>query len=611
MNAEPAPDNAEQKHYTALVYFHGIGEQKRYEEVSFLIDALDRYEREGEFKDLQPLDKTIEFQFEPLRRSEQPDSEQSDSKRAGDVIGYNRVSYKDPRILGAEDEKRTPGAEYRFYEAYYADLTAGGIRPTEVFLWLLNLSFMPVKILITHWRDLARLRRATLLSGWKNKPGRLPDLSDEEVHHLLDVYNDFVKSNRPPEFPNRKLFSYLASRSKYLRNEGSFKQFVDEYCDPANKAEPNKSDQIKHHAKQWRWRFIGVQFQTTLLVLTFLLTLGLIGWGLVAFAAQIRTPIIPLGWNILLGAAIVFILWPIGWFLRNYVGDLYFWTTYQETSAKYAKRQAILDRCCTCLSHVLLDKENCDRVVVIGHSMGTTVAYDTMLRLARQKELSLDKIQYFVTLASVIDKVYYLFEAVTSKSFRYTRIIDAARKDIGDPPFSEKAEWPYPRIHWINFWDRADVASSALYTPTNPHFHPYQIVDNYEVAGVCFPSPVSAHADYLKNPIVLKAISEVFFNNKYNFTKLSTEKNVEYQKNFIGWQEDKHWITTLFQVSVLLIPWLILLYLILPRFSPVAAGPMFLSALGVCFLIVVALGFLDWFHRFRKGPDVKHEQQKK
>ena len=180
----------------------------------------------------------------------------------------------------------------------------------------------------------------------------------------------------------------------------------------------------------------------------------------------------------LLGAVMLLTIGGVGTFLRNYVGDLYFWTTYQETSEKHQKREEILDRCCTYLTHVLLDK-NCERVVLVGHSMGTTVAHDTILRLThakpqtenngkRPRRIRLDKIQHFITLASVIDKVHYLFETVTSKSFRYTRIIDSVRKDLGEPPFSEKAGQSKPRIHWINFWDRADVASERVVHPCKP-----------------------------------------------------------------------------------------------------------------------------------------------
>ena len=86
---------------------------------------------------------------------------------------------------------------------------------------------MPVRMLFTHWRDLTRLRRATLLSSWKNHSGKLGALSAQDVGHLLKVYNDFVHSNQPPDFPNRKLLPYLLYRLKNIRDEGSFKQYLD------------------------------------------------------------------------------------------------------------------------------------------------------------------------------------------------------------------------------------------------------------------------------------------------------------------------------------------------------------------------------------------------
>jgi hypothetical protein len=197
--------------------------------------------------------------------------------------------------------------------------------------------------------------------------------------------------------------------------------------------------------------------------------------------------------------------------------------------------------------------------------------------------------------------VHYLFETVTSKSFRYTRIIDSVRKVPGEPPFAEKAGQSKPRIHWINFWDRADVASSALYTPANCQFHPDQVVDNCEVAGKCFPDPASAHSDYIKNPVVLRGISEAFFDNRHNFVGVSKAKNVNYQEHFIGGNERKHWFTNVFQAFVLLLPWLTLLYLFFRSFNTVTGGSIALWSLGLCFFSVVAFAFLDWFLRFRRN----------
>ena len=577
MDTQSSPAQDAQKHYTALVYFHGIGEQRRYEEVSRLVDELDRYERDTKQAKDAPEPS---FQSEPTRAG----FEEAIGRQE---VGYIRVSY---------NEK---GTEYRFYEAYYADLLAAGIRPIEVFLWLLKLSLRPIKIMFTPWRELSRLRRAILLGDWDRRrkkesvEGR--ERLDAEVQQLLDANDEFENSHQPYRWSTSNFWQYL----KHIKE----RKWDD--------ADPTR---VQWNAWFWLIRFIWVQFSIIVLVLTALLTLGLIAIGLIRFLLQLPTHVLPLEWNVLIGAIILGVGWGLSAFLRTYVGDLYFWSSYEETSEKHRKRADVLQRSCAYLSHVLSDP-NCDRVVLVGHSMGTTVAHDTLLRL-NLPQPELDKIQYFVTLASVVDKVYYLFETVTSKSYQYKRIIEARRGDLGTPPFSADKNAPIPRIHWINFWDLADVASSALYTPTNHVFNPYHVVDNYEVAGVCFPDPSSAHLAYFKNSLVLKAISEVFFDNQHSFaavlnsaTLSSAEMAIKIPTLFIGQNAKRHWFTKVCQGAFILIPWLILLYWIVSRFNAAIANVSFFPALGVYTLVVIGFGLFDWVLRYRQNRVAKSKPQ--
>jgi len=592
MGTQASPDKARQKPYVALVYFHGIGQQRRYEEVSRLIDGLNRYAPETKDKNDISLNQEHVLQFEPTR----PDLEESLGRPA---VGYVPLLYK--------------GKEYRLYEAYYADLFAGGLRPTEVFFWLLKLSIRPVKILLTRWRELPGLRRAVLLGDWVRRRKNASDRNslDREVDQLLSGYDDFVKSHEPAPYSEGNIRQDIRSFLKRFFSEGRYGQFskhLPQYLkNHAGKNKNSNSKQVRNNARRWRWQFVRVQRTIILLVLTALLSIGLALLGVGTFVSRI--PARPFLENVLIGGIILLLLWGIRAFLRNYVGDLYFWTSYEETSEKYRKREAVVSRCMGYLKHVLLDS-NCDRIVLVGHSMGTTVAHATLQRLGRaqansksngtsQKKLRLEKIQHLVTLASVIDKVYYLFETVTSKSYTFNRIIETTRGDLGTPPFAGPKTSPIPRIHWINFWDRADVASSALYTPANYEFKPHYVVDNFEVAGSCFPDPSSAHLDYFNNPIVLGAISEVFFDNKYSFVDLpegATEMQI--QELFIGGQEKQHRFTNVFQSVVSLTPWLILFYGIASYFIPTIAGIPFFTAFGLYILAIAFLGLSDWAFRY-------------
>ena len=558
MSAQPSDEKKDEtQSYTALVYFHGIGEQRRYEEVSYLVDALEDYD-----SGLQnPRMKNLEFDFEQPRRP----------KLSRDV-GYIRVT--------CEAKNDEPGTEYRFYDAYYANLTAGGVSSLEVFHWLIRQSLVPVKIMFTPWRTLSRLRRATLLGAWDRLTKNRNDLSSSRKE-LLAAYGEF---------------GTRASLGKY--RHGSIRDFQ-RFLRTTNRA---SSAQAIRDTRRWFRRFITVQVMTSLVVFTMLLTLGMILAFVISLVLQIPAQVIPWKVTALLLLAVVVGVIFTGRFLRHYLGDLYFWTTYEETAEKNQKRRAILEYCSDFLSHVLQGPQ-CERVLVIGHSMGTTVAHDTILELARQlrakDELGkpraiprLDKIQHFVTLASPIDKIHYLFETRVSRSYRYNDVIESSRGDLGTLPFSDNGR---PLIHWINFWDQADVVSSPLYTPMN-HRYDDLTVDNCEVASNFFPIPIGAHGFYIWNKEVIRHIYRAFFENEYNFVaRFQREgERAEYARDFIGATGKGNPLTWVFQIMALLVPWLALFLLIFASRGQVSATVILLVILLVDLFLLLAGGIVGW-----------------
>src|SRR5262249_51204277 len=102
------PTEAQQKGYTAVLYFHGIGKQRRYEGLSRLIDSLDRYafhnqETTGRLADIRG-------------RVETP---RGTCKKDVAYVSCRRIREKAYRTV-------------RFYEAYWAPLTAGGVPSIQV-----------------------------------------------------------------------------------------------------------------------------------------------------------------------------------------------------------------------------------------------------------------------------------------------------------------------------------------------------------------------------------------------------------------------------------------------------------------------------------------------
>lgn len=496
----PAPANISRYEYTAVVYVHGMGSQRRLEELSRLVDALDRYAHHR--IDDTGLLTDIGLRLEPSRTDAKPE------------VSYIRLDRQYPK--GHELKGRQV---HRFYEAYWANITADGVSTKEVALWLLAQVGVPFQALRTCWRLRARLRRAALHRLWPRIASVTQDLAKSDMKNLLTEYDRFEGWDARRDWPHGKA--------------ADFEQFI------AGKPErpPAQAARLVALARCWRWGYVGIELKNLFALITIALAMGLIALGaiaLVLWVLQHAVPALahgPLG-NLLpkadwktaaSGAGLLLVAVGGGRFLSDFLGDVQFWTTYEETSVKNRKRREILDRCSNTLRHVLAD-DLCTRVVLVAHSLGTTVAFDTLLALARtnrsqsprdetQGSIRLDKIQHFITLASPIDKVHYFFESHAGKYHRYNRVVEELRGDIGTYPFARSGR---PLIHWINFWDRADVISGALHTPTNRAF-PSLTVDNVETSNLRLPDANAAHSAYFQNARVIGTIFGTVFDNTHNF----------------------------------------------------------------------------------------------
>ena len=122
----PAAAAPLQKPYTAVVYVHGMGEQRRFEEMSRLIDGLDSHafqltqddpapNRKGRDRDRRWL-VDIKPAMEPCRAG-----------GGKDDVGFVRMDCQPAGTVHGV------GSLYRFYEVYWAPLVAGARRSPRSF----------------------------------------------------------------------------------------------------------------------------------------------------------------------------------------------------------------------------------------------------------------------------------------------------------------------------------------------------------------------------------------------------------------------------------------------------------------------------------------------
>ena len=155
INPPPTP-----KPYTAVIYVHGMGEQRRFEEMSRLIDSLDSHAFQLTKEDPVPNRKgrdprwlvDIKPSLEPCRVSEGKDD-----------VGFVRLNCEPAGTVHGV------GSHYRFYEVYWAPLVAGGSPLTSVIPWLVRQVMTPLRIVGSPWRERQRLRRAALHSLWRRR----------------------------------------------------------------------------------------------------------------------------------------------------------------------------------------------------------------------------------------------------------------------------------------------------------------------------------------------------------------------------------------------------------------------------------------------------------
>lgn len=548
----PSRQSTSPADYTAVVYFHGMGSQRRYEEVSRLIDVLDKHAHDSSSAGNGRLSR-IRARLEPNQTPGLKDR------------SFIKVTHSVKNSAGQFDY-----SAFRFHEVYWAPLTAGIATNMGVLKWVLQQVTTPFKTLFfTPWRLRQRLRSAALFE-LRELTGGTSQANAKDYGKLAIVYNDFEGPSARNN-PNYKKGTY----DEFLR-------YIEK--DSRYHKRPNTSKRLVQLARVWKRQYTLTEVKNMAVILSLFVAI------LLAIGSAIGLSLMGLNWiashtsftflqslsalkptysNAIGIALILFAGLGITRFLRDYMGDVQLWTSYEETEKKHEIREEILKRSVEALSHVLLDPK-CQRIVIVSHSLGTTIALDSLLEFGKINrainpqdpmtgKFNLQKIDHFITMGSPIDKVYYFFESHTGKYHRYNRVVEEIRGDIGTAPFSKNK---HPFIHWINFWDSADIISGRIHSPSS-RTKPHLAIDNVHVRTYSVPSPGRSHSGYFYNSSVVEKMFDTIFKQAYSFSlapKLSNGKP-NYAAQYIKMQQPKSMVRWL-QFAVLLIPWLILVYLL-------------------------------------------------
>jgi hypothetical protein len=176
-----------------------------------------------------------------------------------------------------------------------------------------------------------------------------------------------------------------------------------------------------------------------------------------------------MGWTGVGFLILIFLAFQIGYallidFIVNFFGDVEIYTTRDENDAKfYGLRDAIMDTAVTALMRAVTPARNggydYDRVILLSHSLGGTIATDAITRLKQSCEqgaLSVeqfDKVRAFVMLGSSLEKTNYFFDVSgVSPSLSYEEWRGKAYEKLFCRDVAVLDKKDGAKIFWLNYW---------------------------------------------------------------------------------------------------------------------------------------------------------------
>ncbi len=191
-------------------------------------------------------------------------------------------------------------------------------------------------------------------------------------------------------------------------------------------------------------------------------------------------------------------------FLLSYAGDVVTYIFGHDSSKFHETRESVARRLDSVVEAVCSakdpgdspepTKDRFDRVVIVGHSLGSVVGYDAINRYY-QKHANQSKITGFLTYGSPLDKVAFIFRNQSGDRDSVRNRLISSRQ-----PLLMNNLVPN-QVRWKNIWAKHDIVSGPL--------DYYGAVENIEDQANSV--PLKCHNEYHKSGCVGKALKELLF----------------------------------------------------------------------------------------------------
>lgn len=225
------------------------------------------------------------------------------------------------------------------------------------------------------------------------------------------------------------------------------------------------------------------------------------------------------------------LVWFWFYFLQSYLGDVAVYVNTDRKAKNYAARVEILNGSTAALTRLLKAKVNdqgnergkYDEVILVGHSLGSVISYDTIDELLNHADASpaelkaekpglnitredLEKLTGLVTFGSPLDKIYYFFrqqvasdQAVRAQILSYLHAFRkvGSHREYGEYAFPKYKPFEPSRLEWLNAWSVMDMVSGKL------HFYKVDCRQHF-----WYWVPLLAHLSYWRDPRFYRFLAE-------------------------------------------------------------------------------------------------------
>jgi hypothetical protein len=195
-------------------------------------------------------------------------------------------------------------------------------------------------------------------------------------------------------------------------------------------------------------------------------------------------------------------------FLREYVGDVAIYLSGHKVNRFYEARKEIQETALQA-AHFVYDRQRADksgliyeRVVLLGHSLGSVIAYDTLNRLFLEDDAGAGRSARtrtgaLVTYGSPLDKVAFVFRAQRGRDGSFREAMVASLQPLIQDRNARR--FPWVNVHSPFDWIGGDI---DFYDPAPERLGPqppYRVANMRDDSAL---TPIAAHREHAEGPVL-------------------------------------------------------------------------------------------------------------